>query len=147
MTVNFQKPFTAWLLSLLNFTLDLSSIMYRAYIFICLTFIASISFADDAMKMTGEVTNITTHYIDLVPNNLSSPLEEDYTLIELANGHIYQLGKKLKAVSSSTIVELDIVSSKTASGYPLVESGRTISLVTTINGTKTLLPLETPREF
>jgi hypothetical protein len=61
--------------------------------------------------------------------------------------HKTTLSWREKGMTSSTVVELDISSHKTKSGYPLVVSGRTLSLVATINGKRSVLPLDKPMEF
>ena len=103
--------------------------------------------AEEVTHVVGEVVSITKRYENLTPQKVLSPLEVNYTVIKLANGNNYQLAANLQGIASSTIVELDTKSIKTESGYPLVVSGRTLSLVNTINEEKTILPLDKPEEF
>jgi len=110
-------------------------------------FIASPVLAGELVHVVGEVKSITTRHENLTPQRLVSQLKVDYILVQLEDGNKYQLPPTLKGVATSTLVELDVISNETASGYPLVTSGRTLSLVTTINGKKTILPLDEPREF
>jgi len=123
------------------------NIIARVFAILLAAVIATAAQARDVTRVVGEVESITTRYENLTPQKLLSPLEVDYTLVKLTDGKKYQLSQSLEGIASSTIVELDIASTKTASGYPLVMSGRTLSLVTTMNGKKTILPLEVPREF
>jgi hypothetical protein len=110
-------------------------------------FIASVTIAGDVTHVVGEVESITTRHENLTPQKALSPLDVDYVLVQLVDGKKYQLPPSLKGMTSSTVVELDISSHKTKSGYPLVVSGRTLSLVATINGKRSVLPLDKPMEF
>ena len=121
--------------------------MDRLIVLLLVAYITSPVLAGEVTHVVGEVESITTRYENLTPQKALSPLEVEYIVVQLVNGKKYQLPQNLIGVASSTIVELDVTSNKTMSGYPLVLSGRTVSLVTSMNGKKTILPLEVPREF
>jgi len=108
---------------------------------------ASLVFAEGVPHIVGEIVNITIRNKNVTVRSLLKPVEEDFTIITLANGHQYQLGKIHKNVSTSTIVEIEVSKIKTKSGHPLVISGRTTSLVVKANGKKEILSLEAPKEF
>ncbi|MEJ2396128.1 MAG: hypothetical protein P8Z77_15490 [Candidatus Thiodiazotropha sp.] len=127
----------------------ISNIMDRfLLILITLLSITSINAnAEDLSHVIGELQYVTGNDKNAEPLIANTVSEDTYTLLKLANGNTYQLSRKLEPPLSPSIVQLDISSKASESGYPLVVSGRVLSLVSIVDGKKNILSFKDPMEF
>jgi hypothetical protein len=126
------------------------SIIMDRFLWILITLLSITSInanAEDLSHVIGELQYVTGNDKNSEPPIANTVSEDSYTLLKLANGNTYQLCKKLEPPISPSIVQLDISSEASESGYPLVVSGRVLSLISIVDGKKNILSFKAPLEF